>query len=311
LTEDQLLEHLRDIKVHEHGGKRAPYKPLLLLLSLARLEHGSGGRWLHFRDIEQPLRELMAEFGPPRLNPKISPNYPFWYLKTAAALWEVKDTDFKFRRGKPEPSAKELRDKDAQAGFTTEAHQLLRQDPKLRDRAIRLLVETNFPETLRQDVLDAVGLSIDEQQSATPRDAAFREKVLEAYHFRCAVCGYDGRLGRQPMAIEAAHIRWVQFGGPNQVGNGLCLCSLHHKLFDVGAYTVSPEGYRVAFSNALNGASSVVDQLLAAHNRPLAILPRENHSKPQRKYLEWHGSEVFRSPEIQLDSQVKTESRGS
>jgi hypothetical protein len=30
--------------------------------------------------------------------------------------------------------------------------------------------------------------------------------------------------------------------------NGLSLCALHHKLFDLGAFTLEPDGLRIAFS---------------------------------------------------------------
>jgi predicted restriction endonuclease len=54
-----------------------------------------------------------------------------------------------------------------------------------------------------------------------------------------AVCGFDVRLGNILIAIEAAHIKWHQAGGPDEERNGLALCSLHHKLFDRGVFTVS------------------------------------------------------------------------
>jgi hypothetical protein len=40
------------------------------------------------------------------------------------------------------------------------------------------------------------------------------------------------------VALDAAHIRWHQAGGPDEEANGLALRVLHHKLFDLGAFTV-------------------------------------------------------------------------
>src|SRR5437588_7846441 len=48
--------------------------------------------------------------------------------------------------------------------------------------------------------------------------------------------------GSVSVGLDAAHIRWHQAGGPDREGNGLALCVLHHKLFDLGAFTVSPSG---------------------------------------------------------------------
>jgi putative restriction endonuclease len=37
-----------------------------------------------------------------------------------------------------------------------------------------------------------------------------------------------------PIALDAAHIRWVQAAGSDEDANGLDLCVLHHELFDRG-----------------------------------------------------------------------------
>jgi len=60
--------------------------------------------------------------------------------------------------------------------------------------------------------------------------------VLTAYEWRCAVCGFDVQLGAIPIALDAAHIRWHQANGPDTERNGLALCALHHKTFDLGVF---------------------------------------------------------------------------
>ena len=43
-------------------------------------------------------------------------------------------------------------------------------------------------------------------------------------------------------------------GGPDIEPNGLSLCALHHKLFDLGVFTVEPAEHRVVFSqHAISG----------------------------------------------------------
>jgi uncharacterized protein len=66
------------------------------------------------------------------------------------------------------------------------------------------------------------------------RDPRFREEILRIYERRCAVCGYDGRLGTTDLAIEAAHIKWHAAGGPDAAENGLALCSFHHVALEPG-----------------------------------------------------------------------------
>jgi putative restriction endonuclease len=77
------------------------------------------------------------------------------------------------------------------------------------------------------------------EKPAEKLDPQFRLRVLTAYEYRCAVCGFDVRLGSVSIALDAAHIRWHQAGGPELERNGLALCVLHHKTFDLGALTVN------------------------------------------------------------------------
>lgn len=60
------------------------------------------------------------------------------------------------------------------------------------------------------------------------RDARFSKRVREAYGHRCCFCGFGGGV------IEAAHIKPVEDGGPDDLANGLALCPTHHRLFDKG-----------------------------------------------------------------------------
>jgi putative restriction endonuclease len=76
------------------------------------------------------------------------------------------------------------------------------------------ILEQHFPESLHPDILNAVGLSLETTVTRRKRDPAFRQRVLKAYEYRCAVCGFDVRLGSVSIALDAAHIRWHQAGGP-------------------------------------------------------------------------------------------------
>jgi HNH endonuclease len=49
----------------------------------------------------------------------------------------------------------------------------------------------------------------------------------------------DVQLGKISVGIEAAHVKWFSHGGPDVVANGLSLCSLHHKAFDLRAIAIS------------------------------------------------------------------------
>jgi len=58
------------------------------------------------------------------------------------------------------------------------------------------------------------------------RDAHFRERVCQAYGYRCAI------TGKQLSLIDAAHILPVSAGGPDEVRNGICLSPTMHRAFD-------------------------------------------------------------------------------
>lgn len=99
-----------------------------------------------------------------------------------------------------------------------------------------------------------------------------------------------------PAGLEAAHIHWHTAGGPDVEPNGLSLCALHHKLFDLGAFTVEPAEYRVVFSrHAISGGRGMTG-VLAHHGQPL-LAPQGSAFRPAPQFLEWNRVNVFKSPE--------------
>ena len=172
------------------------------------------------------------------------------------------------------PRVTALRSHDVRAGFSPDVQAALAADPALVAAIAGRILEQHFPESLHQDILNAVGLTLETAATRRKRDPAFRQRVLRAYEFRCAVCGFDVRLGSVSIALDAAHIRWHQAGGPETEDNGLALCVLHHKTFDLGAFTVS-EGVLLV-SDQANGTAGFQEHLMAYHGKPIraAAAPR-------------------------------------
>ena len=237
MTKQQLLETITKLKVWKQRGQRAPHKPLLLLLALSRIQHNKE-RLVLFSDIEKDLTEKLIEFGPQRKS--YYPEEPFCRLRTDG-LWELTA-----KRGFQIPATGSiqktiLRKEQVKGGLTLDTYNLLKSDQELIEKVASILLKANFPNTIHQDILDAMGLDIEVSQQANAntqkkkRDPKFRGRILQAYNYRCAICGFDVRLGNTPIALEAAHIMWHQAGGPDTENNGLALCSLHHKLLDRGA----------------------------------------------------------------------------
>ena len=62
-TAIEVLDAFENIRRAQRAGVYAPHKPLLILLSLARVQHGEP-RLAAFTDIDESLKRLLAEFGP-------------------------------------------------------------------------------------------------------------------------------------------------------------------------------------------------------------------------------------------------------
>ncbi len=194
-----------------------------------------------------------------------------------------------------------LRKQDVRGRFPEEIERALVEHPEMIGQVASRILADNFPDTLHEDILQAVGLeaapagvikTAAQAEERRVRDPRFRERVLRAYEYRCAVCGFDVRLGSRPIGLEAAHIKWHQAGGPDEEPNGLALCSLHHKLFDRGAFTLDTER-RLIVSESAHGSRGFDSWLMQYHGE-LIKKPLRSSFRPDGEFTEWHVREVFR-----------------
>lgn len=300
MSRPEVLEPFESLRVWSRGGERAPHKPLLVLFALGRLARGESEP-VSYAEVDEQLGALLRDFGPDR--DSYHPEYPFWRLSNDG-LWRVdvdRPDELVFRVGSSGPTKTELLNQNARGRFLPEVQEALLASPEHIVGVARHLLDAHFPETLHGDILDAVGLDLlaldeggDDREvtSRRKRDPRFRGMVLAAYEDRCAVCGYDLSLGRRALGVEAAHIRWHQAKGPDEVTNGLALCSQHHKVFDLGAFTVVDEA-RVVVSDLVRGHERMEEVLLRHHGQPLRS-PVHPDQRPVRGHFEWHRREVFR-----------------
>ena len=287
------MEALAHVRTWKRGGQRAPHKPLLLLLILGRIQRGEA-REVDFPTIEPLLRRLLEEFGPSRQS--YHPEYPFWRLQ-ADGLWIVRDAgSFGHRHSNTDPTVSELRDATAMGGMPAEFDALLRQRTDLLSRAARQLLDEHFETSLHGDILAAVGLDLDERETTTRRvrDPEFPALVLRAYEHRCAACGLDLQIDGRSVGLEAAHVRWHSHGGPSTVDNGVCLCPVHHKAFDLGAIGLTDD-LHVVVSQRVHGGDATRLWLLDLHNQRLRG-PQAGVALPRPEFVQWHRHEVFKSP---------------
>jgi putative restriction endonuclease len=294
------LERVGRIRQWQQRGERAPHKPLLLLYALGRL-HRELPDDISYHDAAPELATLLSEFGPPR---STSPAYPFRRLANDEALWEVNTAT----GADPGDTAGRLRELAAVGRLTPAFSAALRAEPELLVAIARLLLEENWPASLHSEIAGSVGLDLDsieaslirerlERDGASPRqrDPGFRARVLVAYEYRCAFCGYDGRLLTSAVGLDAAHVRWWSHDGPDSVDNGVCLCTLHHRLLDLGVLGITRD-HAVAVSKQFVGHSGPArDLVIELAGRPVHE-PQRGEPSPAEAHVEWHSSQVFRGP---------------
>ena len=302
MTPDELLLIFSRLRMAPANGGRAIHKPLLVLFWLGRLERGEP-RLARFVEVEARFKQLLTEFG--SSNSPQTRHLPFWHLCNDAdgAVWELQtERGIRVKVEGDSPGVTWFRQNDIRCGFTSTIDDLLRRNAATRASLGRYLLAANFPETLHADIAAQVGIDLDAGlpsfaagTTTRRRNPAFRERVLRAYEYRCCVCSFDLRIGNVTAGLEAAHIQWFTAGGPDEENNGFAMCALHHKLLDLGAFTVEPVNLTMRFSQDLQYGESTRAQLLAYHGAGI-ITPQSTVYRPERRYLEWHGDEVFKKP---------------
>lgn len=291
LSTNEVVGRFRTLTVWSKKGQRAPHKPLLCLLAISKLANGDA-RIMEFSAVEKSLTQLLESYGPPR---KVAhPEYPFWCLQNEDGIWEVSGDKRIFLEPGQVPTRTALLRTHARGGFLPEVYEAF-QKPEVRAQVVGNLLSAHFPKTSQEDLLEALRLSIGVKVVSGLRDPEFRDRVLSAYEYRCAICGFNVRVGPTVVALEAAHIKWHQAGGPDIQSNGLALCSLHHRLFDRGAFTLDNE-HKLLVSERAYGNGGF-EELLGRYHRKLIYQPIRTSYKPDAEFMEWHKKEVFFSPE--------------
>ncbi len=295
MDNEHLKELFRKINVWKRGDQRAPHKPLLTLYALSRLSTGQKNSRIPYQEVDEALRPLLAQFGPTRKS--YHPEQPFWWLQTDG-IWEL-DIDpatLPRRKSGNNPTKSQLLRHNVHGGFPQNILQTLQGNRSLISEIAYEILEKHFPESMHDEILSIIGLDLSKTiVNRTVRDPAFRETVLRAYEYRCAVCGLDIRIGNQTLGLEAAHVKWHQAGGPSTVDNGIALCILHHKIFDYGAFTISQNDRQLIVSEKAHGTNGFNETLMQHHGKPVRTPVNPAYSIKD-SYIRWHEREVFKKP---------------
>jgi putative restriction endonuclease len=311
MTRDELLGLLAGLRQAPvgRGQGRAPHKPLLLLWLFGRFA-ATGSSAASYQEAEGPVSGLVNEFGPPVASPAAARQraaMPFVHLERE--LWELRD-----REGREiGPDAPERRGwllaRGAVGRLRVPVERLL-ADPATLAAAARLLLDQHFTPALAGMICADAGLDVAVLAQDTgavaagparlrARRAGFAEEVLRAYAYQCAMCGFDGALGRHPVAIEAAHVRWHSQDGPDEVANALALCALHHALFDLGVLGIT--GDRRICVSELYVARSPAGRAVDALAGKSLLTPRPRQPPVDIMHITWHRLQVFKGYHANAD----------
>ena len=296
MDREEIIQKFEQLRVWKNAGERAPHKPLLVLYAIGRLLRDEV-RLIPYSEVEQSLKQLLREFGPRRQRDK--PQEPFWRLQKDG-VWEVTDACKIDEDSQGNVSISDLRDRNVSGGFHEAIVGQLQNDLRLVYEIVQNLLYAHFPYSIHEDILQTVELEppfqiFEPQRRGSKRrrrNSNFRANILKAYEYKCAVCGFNVTLRQQPVALEASHIRWHQANGPDTEVNGLALCSLHHKLFDRGAFTLSKER-QILVSKEADGSVGFQEWLMRFHGGEINFPQRQSYY-PEVEFISWHVKEVFK-----------------
>lgn len=298
----ERLTALRRYQFRSSSLRYAPHKPLLVLLALASLQQGIPQQT--FGSIEEPMKALLRSYAPTPKGP-LSADDPFWHLQRDG-LWHIPTAALVARRADGrQPVLDSLR--AAAGGLPPSVLALLEGNPYLLSVAVDLLLHTYFPPSLHDALRAQVGLvppsvAVEAQapvrwretlRRLRVRDPAFRQRILANYGHACAVCGLDVVVDQQPVGLQAAHLQWHAYAGPDDDDNGLALCALHHDALDRGWLGLT-DARQWVVSRRLQGGAAVQQLFGAFHQQPVRMPVRG--SPVALSYIQWHRDQVFKSP---------------
>lgn len=301
MSDSEYLDRIRCLNVYRRGDRRAPHKPLLLLVAISRLLEGQ--RDLPYSEVEPILGRLLSAYAPQVVG-QHQPELPYWHLRSDE-LWEIVPGAESFpRQAGGFPKMASLR--SSTGHLPPNFADALLSSPELVQEVVSTLLDGHFPESRHEDILADVGLELPDRPPETPgsrrRDPRFRENVIRAYEHRCAVTGFRAALGGLFVGCEAVHIQWHCHEGPDTVDNGLAVEPTLHKLFDAGVWSLTDDR-RVLVSADFTGTDATVERIRGLHGETIRS-PLPGESPVSVEYIRWHRESdlggVFHRPALPL-----------
>lgn len=168
---------------------------------------------------------------------------------------------------------------------TSEAELLL---PRIDDPSNKAL--NQFDEEQSPFIFEVDRQRLTTLTSRAIRDRVFRKVVLRAYDERCAITGLKLINGGGRAEVAAAHIRPVEFNGPDIVSNGLALSGTAHWMFDRGLIGIADD-HEIIVSRHVNDREGV-GSLINKSGR--LVGPVSERDLPHPAFLAWHRENCFK-----------------
>jgi putative restriction endonuclease len=290
MTKGSLGKRIKSIQVFKKGALRAPHKPLYLLLLLSSLQKGKQ-RLICFREVNDLLSDALRRYAP--YAKSLHPEYPFWRLQNDCLSVVESNGGLIQRRGNTDPTKQSLIKSAACGGFLASDYEDLLKNPSLQSELIHLILDLNFPPSLHEDLLAFFGLRIQgPHYNDRMSNSEFASIVCDAYSNECCISGISGSYISMPTILTGAHICWPQAGGTDSPENGLCLSSIHQKLFHLGAFSIDLK-FNVLISRFLL-ISQKSCQKLGLESGKKIKLPAKKVLWPSQDSLEWHRKWVYK-----------------
>ena len=165
-------------------------------------------------------------------------------------------------------------------------------------KVVKKLVESQKP--ANYDPIDRSKRISKTTRESALRGRGFRQAVIQAYDWRCAVCGLKIKSPDSlAWEVEAAHIVPNRALGRDDIWNGVAMCHLHHWAFDAGWFTLLDD-YKIQVSSQLRYLPSDFGQIggyeflrVLADKRIMICLPDREQIRPHQSALCWHRQNIF------------------
>ena len=247
-SKDHYLDAVRNLNVNRQGDRRAPHKPLLLLVAISKLL--AGERELPFPDAEALLQPLLSAYAPP-VKARHQPALPYWHLRNDR-LWEIPGASDIPRQAGNFPQMQALRSSSGhlEKGFA----EALESDHQFLLKTVGILLAEHFPESIHSDILTAVGLNVRQQDTVgiVPQSgiAAANEirTFVKMYSAHTSIAALS-LASVQPWADNTSGARQLTYDGMRTMGQIVqttalpssphctsCLMRVHGALLMIDAY---------------------------------------------------------------------------